>query len=543
MISPVAANETRPVEQFANKRVAWASTSRLFWIIAVVSVLLLCHYQFWKLPSRGDRANWDYFSQVISRGGVPYRDVVNIKTPLSAYIGAAAIILTRPFGLREIYATRAIYLILTALTIAFAFLVASLFFNCRRVGLLAALILLGTEQFATLNSDGVQPKTPMVLFGLISLWAALRNRPLLAGSSAMLSALSWQPGLLFFGAALLAFTRFFTSWRDRAWLRLLAGASLPLLLFLAYLWAAGALGDFYRWCLHFNFSVYAPGEMRPISGFFNRISKMLAGTYHNSRFYFYLAIPGAIFFLWSEVRQASRNGFSNLKESAPRQAILIAALVYLLFCTINIQGGADLIPLLPFVAMFAALAVVSILNLIASRIARGNNLVIARRVAGYGTAVFCVLSLAFTSYQIIKAGRGGANLSDQKAEARQIASLLAPGDEIYVHGRTEVLVLTGLSNASKYFLLDRGKAQYLDQVEEGGFEGWLERMKAARPAVVVLDRMKKLGQLKGGQDTDDEESMSERDALVSSDLLAWVGQDYERYEGRVFTYYVRRQDR
>jgi hypothetical protein len=193
--------------------------------------------------------------------------------------------------------------------------------------------------------------------------------------------------------------------------------------------------------------------------------------------------------------------------------------------------------------MFAALAVVSSIDFIAGRIARGNDMVSAGRVAGYGTAVFCLLSLAFTSYQVIKSGRGGIDLSDQKAEARQIASLLAPGDEIYVHGRTEVLVLAELPNASKYFLLDRGKAQYLDQVEEGGFEGWLERMKAARPAVVVLDRMKKLGQLKGGQDADDEETVSERDALVSSDFLAWVGQDYERREGRVFTYYVRRQDR
>jgi hypothetical protein len=232
-----------------------------------------------------------------------------------------------------------------------------------------------------------------------------------------------------------------------------------------------------------------------------------------------------------------------LKESAPRHAILIAPLVYLLFCTINIQGGADLIPLLPFIAIFAALAVVSFLDFIAERIARGKRLVNAERIAGYGTAVFCLLSLAFTSYQVIKAGRGGVTLSDQKAEARQIARLLAPGDEIYVHGRTEVLVLAGLPNASKYFLLDRGKAQYLDQVEAGGFQGWLDRMKAARPAVVVLDRMKKLGQLKGGEEADDEETASERDALVSSAFLEWVGQDYERREGRVFTYYVRKQNR
>jgi hypothetical protein len=68
-------------------------------------------------------------------------------------------------------------------------------------------------------------------------------------------------------------------------------------------------------------------------------------------------------------------------------------------------------------------------------------------------------------------------------------------------------------------------------------------MKASRPALVVLDRMKKLGQLKGGEEADDEETASERDALVSSAFLEWVGQDYERREGRVFTYYVRKQNR
>ncbi|HWO02847.1 MAG TPA: hypothetical protein VNS63_26635 [Blastocatellia bacterium] len=84
----------------------------LFWIVLVVSSLIYAQSEFWKLPSAGDRANWDYFAQVISRGGVPYRDVVNIKSPLSAYIGAAAIVVTRPFGLRDVLATRIAFMLL-----------------------------------------------------------------------------------------------------------------------------------------------------------------------------------------------------------------------------------------------------------------------------------------------------------------------------------------------------------------------------------------------------------------------------------------------
>src|SRR5262245_40664964 len=88
---------------------------RLFWITFVCALIIFCQLQFWKLPAARDRANWDYFAQVISRGGVPYRDVVNIKTPLSAYIGAAAIVVTRPFGLSAVMATRTISILMASL--------------------------------------------------------------------------------------------------------------------------------------------------------------------------------------------------------------------------------------------------------------------------------------------------------------------------------------------------------------------------------------------------------------------------------------------
>jgi hypothetical protein len=520
MISPVAANESRPVEQFAHNRVAWATTPRLFWIIAVVSVLVLCQYQFWNLPSRGDRANWDYFSQVISRGGVPYRDVVNIKTPLSAYIGAAAITLTRPFGLREIYATRATYLLLTALTIAFTFLVASRFFNCRRVGLLAALILLGTEQFATLNSDGVQPKTPMVLLGLISLWAALRNRPFLAGSSAMLSALSWQPGLLFFGAACLALSRYFTGWRDRAWLRLLAGAALPLLLFLAYLWVAGATGDFYRWCLHFNFSVYAPREMTTAQAFTDRFSFLVEESFPQERIYLFIAAAGLLAFILREALLGLKAGLGALLDRAAYHQVAVTALVYLAFCRINMQGEQDFIPLLPFMAIFAALILVWAIDMICALIARTSLDSYKPRLALITSAALFSVAAFDRASDLLAYRAPRRTLEAQDADVRAIAGRMNPGDQIFVHGRTEMLALSGMTNSRKYTNLDHGKDNFLNQVEPGGFDGWLEQLKMDRPRVVMLSRMEHVDR--------------------KQDFFDWVERDYEKVDGEVFNYYVRK---
>src|SRR5215216_6416122 len=225
----------------ARKWLEWANDRRLFWVLLVVAMIIFCQFQFWKLPAKGDRANWDYFAQTVARGGVPYRDVVNIKTPLSAYIGAAAILAARPFGIREIYATRATSVLMAALTVSFTFLVAALYFDSRPIGLLAAFILMGVYNFARLNSDGIQPKTPMILFGLITLLAVIKDRPMLAGVFGMLSALSWQPGLLFVGAAGLSASKYLTNWRDMKVIKVIAGASVPLALLLGYLWACGAL--------------------------------------------------------------------------------------------------------------------------------------------------------------------------------------------------------------------------------------------------------------------------------------------------------------
>src|SRR5262249_38967132 len=147
--------------------------------------------------SGGDRANWDYMAQVVARGGVLYRDAVNIKTPLAAYLGAAAIVAARPFRISDVIAIRLFYILLAALTVAFTFQTALEFLESPTVALLAAGLILSVYSFLRFNGGGIQPKTPMVLFGLLSLLAIVRDRPATAGVFGMLSMLSWQPGLLF----------------------------------------------------------------------------------------------------------------------------------------------------------------------------------------------------------------------------------------------------------------------------------------------------------------------------------------------------------
>jgi hypothetical protein len=111
-------------------------------------------------------------------------------------------------------------------------------------------------------------------------------------------------------------------------------------------------------------------------------------------------------------------------------------------------------------------------------------------------------------------------LQQQEADVREMTSLLGPGDKVFTHGRTEILVISGLTNASRHFFLDRDKDVYMDRVEPGGFYGWFERLKAERPKIVALGRLRKVRH--------------------RNDFKEWVSRDYEVRLGKVFQYYVRK---
>ncbi|HWO02846.1 MAG TPA: hypothetical protein VNS63_26630 [Blastocatellia bacterium] len=215
-----------------------------------------------------------------------------------------------------------------------------------------------------------------------------------------------------------------------------------------------------------------------------------------------------------------KRGFRAALERAPVHQVIIAALVYFLFCRIDMQGRQDLIPLLPFVAIFSAVLVVSCFDRAANLVAKlrgrpGDDLV--QRI---GFALVCVVVLVLGLDDVFSSTKGPRILKAEMADTADIVSLLEPGDKIFIHGWTQILVLSGLTNAQKYTNLDHGKDSYLDKIEPGGFEGWLARLKAGRPKVVALFRLK---------------NVDRKDALLS-----WVNSSYEPRHGRVFMYYVRR---
>jgi hypothetical protein len=287
-----------------------------------------------------------------------------------------------------------------------------------------------------------------------------------------------------------------------------------------HLWLVGGLRDFYLWTIHYNFTVYAPGEVKSFAEFIDYLVRMLRGPFRHDRIYFLFAAIGAALAFFREVKRVYDGGWREALDGASRHALIIAPIVYFAFCSVNVQGSADMFPFVPFIAIFASVALIALLDgagyLVARKRPGLNGATFAK--AGFAAACFFVFFLSVADAFIY---RGTPfTLQQQEADVREMTSLLGPGDKVFAHGRTEILVISGLTNASRHFFLDRDKDVYMDQVEPGGFYGWFERLKAERPKIVALGRLRKVRH--------------------RNDFKEWVSRDYEMRQGKVFQYYVRK---
>jgi hypothetical protein len=486
---------------------------RLIIFTGLLALSLLIYFQFkpGEQPTGGDLSMWDYMSQSIVRGAVPYKDVVNIKTPLGSYLAAAAIKISHPFGLRDIIAIRYLYILFASLTVAMTFLVFDVYWQRRSAAILAAVLMLSYNSFGIWNSSGAQVKTATILFGLLSLYAVARGQAWLAGFWGALSFWCWQPGLLFTGAAGLVFCGFLTRPFDRRAIATAFGAIVPLLLGVLYFHSVGAWDDFYRWCFEFNTTSNSSVD----SAFgWARAATAVKKAYPEEWLWFVLFPAG---FLWRLVEAGQilyRFGTAAFLKSSWRLAPEIAFSVYALFSLFNLQSGPDMIIFLPFVSGYAAYLIAGLVEplnqfagLVVERIKGLSGL---RGIVRYiPISALIILIFLFKvadafQYELV------FKLQDEEREWSEVVSQLSASESIYAQGSLDLLVLYNLPNANKYIYFDRGKDVYAGRIEQGGFDGIIEDLKNKQPKFVSLAKLKHI---------------KERDKL-----LAWLDELYEPYK-------------
>lgn len=474
---------------------------RLGIAVFVFAVGLMLAYRPFSQMEIGDSAGYDYIAQSILRGQVPYRDVVDIKTPGSMYLSAFAMSAGKLVGLRDVIAVRLFQALLAGSLSLVIFLVARVYLRSLVGALIASVFPLMSYRFGEWTVGGTQPKLPMILFGMLSLLLIAKEKPFWAGVSSMLSFLCWQPGLMFTGVAFLIFSKYFRSWRDLRALKVIVGAALPLAIVSAYFYSRGAFGDLWAWTITFNYSVFRPETQRGPGQALNHLWGVTNKIYGLDVILVLAAIAGFFLFAVDRIRARLRG---NRADALFRDSILIPPIIYFAFCIINMQAGPDLIPFIPFISIFVAWFLVQLGRWISGRApgVRWDLLIPAG-------ALLLMLFVAL--------GRGlayrtspGFTLQDQDARFKSISELLRPEDKLYVHGSVELLVLLNRRNMNAYTFLNQGIDGFAAARRSADFSTIIAEMESERPKLVALSRLK---------------------TVASRDLLEqWVNERYEKLE-------------
>jgi len=497
-----------------------ASPRTLAIMTFLFGVAVTLAYRPWSQIEVGDPALYDYIAQSILRGQMPYRDIVDIKGPGAPYLSALAMLIGKAVGLRDVIAVRLMNVILVGLLSMVTYQVAAIYLRNRFAGIIASLIPLMPERLVNTLISGTQPKLPMILFGMVTLLLIAKDRPFWAGFCSMMSCLSWQPGLMFTGAAFLIFSRYLTSWRDWRAAKVVAGAAVPLAVVLSYFYWKGALGDLWSWTITYNYSVFGPEGQKPLGQALMHLWTISRREFQYDLILAGLSLIGVVIYATVRLRGKLRKGLRS--GDLFRDAILLPPIVYFMFCIIDFQGGADLIPLLPFVGLFAGWFLVEMGRVIASNpfVTRStprigwNSLVPAIAVA----VMLVVILTRTTSYE-----RPSWNLREQDRAVSQLANYLGPDDRIYVHGTAEILVLRNWPNLNRYIAFDSGADDYIAAQKAGGFNDVIAEIEAGAPKLVVISRL--------------------RNVKHRKEIEQWVDEHYDRLDiPRYERAYIRKQE-
>jgi hypothetical protein len=498
----------------------WGPLAILAFLFGTITALM---YGPFSTVENGDASIYDYIAQTILRGGLPYRDVVEIKAPGSIYLSALAMQMGRWVGIRDVIAVRVLHVLLAGVLSWATFLVAWTYLRDRWAAVIAVLIpLMLGGSFDVMMNGGTQPKLPLMICGLLSLFFIARNRPFWSGFCSMLACLCWQPGLMFTGVAFLIFTRYLTRWRSLAWLKLLAGAAIPLLFTLGYFYWRGALADLWSWTITFNYSVFAPEGAKPIADSLWHFWKVTRRVYERDSVFAWAAIAGLVWYGYLRVRAEFRVPGIFKSHYIYRDALLFPPIIYFAFCVINFQAGPDLIPFLPFIGIFAGYLITRTVRslLPGRRLEFAGHSISSHRLAC--VAVIAVLGL-IALYRGLTYRTPGITLQGQFSEAAKLKALLGPGDKIYVHGPVELLVFLDIPNMNPYVALDSGADDYIAANRPGGFASVIADLEAQAPKAVAISRLGHVHHAK--------------------ELMNWVNDHYEKWED--FPYapvYVRKHD-
>ena len=420
-----------------------------------------------------DDAIFTYGAQQLVHGVPYYKSIFDAKGPIAPMVGAIGVEATKLFGGNDVHGVRVVFFVFACLAAAGVYLLALSLWRSVAAGLVSAVVFLSFKGFALDATGGPDAKTPGIAFAVFAMLLLVRRRFFWGGVLGALAFLCWQPlGAYIIAAIVAAFAMSPAGRRLRSTLLAALGAAIPIAASFVYFWLAGALSEFTDAAFGFPLLGVQRGQqtLSQRLGLINDVIHAQYNVLHGWLLYVGLALMAAAvaLVLW--------RGRRRLRRAVADPLVCVVALSGLplvAFTLHDFQGYPDVYPLLAY----SALGVGSFAALAQDR---------AARAAPLALIAACAVLAGLTWSTYARSTPGAVSLKVQEQRAAAIEQILGPTGRLYAIGDPTSLVLTHRRNPSRYIYLGSGVLRWMLRRTPGGYNGWLARIRAADPGVIVI---------------------------------------------------------
>jgi hypothetical protein len=381
----------------------------------------------------------------------------------------------------HIYTVRGLFFLISCLTVLSIYFLGYNLFLSRVIGIFSALTFIIFQPFASIAASGPQPKTPTVLFITLSLLLTGKKKWFWAGIFGSLSFLSWQPtGIFPLTTFLLAV---FQPRNHRVFSTSCAflGILIPLIGVCLYFAYYNALYDLLDGSILFNILYLDRTENTLLSHLLNPL-KIVFSRYDETTVPIIIGFITVIYMFFRKRSQhASLKDMLIKDESSP---IFLSLPFVTIFSVMDFQRGPDFFVFLPYVSIGFGKFLGSILNFSRHLLIRWKGLDFSRSALRLQIVGICVALLFIAQKNVPYKQKSG--LKRQKQTAQAMEQRFGKDFKFLSIGTPQILVILHRTNFSKYVFIIHGIDRHIHANIPGGFDEWLNQLKAYAPDVIAL---------------------------------------------------------
>lgn len=451
--------------------------------VPAVTIAVLLLFDPMHLPVSEDFGIFLYSAGAMAEGILPPRVAFDINSGSLAYVMAAVPMRAAELmGLSGVIGFRAASLLVTAFCVSLTGYIA---LQVTRSGYIAAtssaMVLLATT-WLTRAANGLEPKTTMLLFGLLCLVALERRADFWTGFSAMAAGLAWRPGWIYLGVVIviLCVQAGDRGWRGRAG-RVALGALGLLIPYLVLYASQGALGAMWSQSMLAPLAMGRGAGLTP-PGFL--VAEFVRGFPYLT-IWAVVAFVGIVGLIWKYARKPKAMLQTALRNPAAA-GLLLSAAAYGVFIQVDFQGAPDWIPIIPTLVIAAAWSGWTGIEGLYSRLYVQSPPTRLRRTIA---AVLLAIWVGLFYLQLPAQGNSRYTWQHQAEVSRALAEQLGSDAHVVSLGNAELLYFMHRHNFDDVIHVHGNYPSAIDQIKPGGFAMYLERLEATEPVLVVVGRV------------------------------------------------------